>query len=100
MVQGELRRTTHPVGEKRPNAWGLNDMHGNVEEWCWNWHESYEGRRDIRQQDPIGPSEGEGRVTRGGSWRTMESACGSSSWNAIRPTFRVSYLGFRCARSA
>ncbi len=57
--------TTHPVGQKLPNPWGLHDMHGNVLEWCQDWFGEYPGGIAL---DPQGPSLGLGRVTRGGDW--------------------------------
>ena len=58
---------THPVGEKRPNAFGLFDMHGNVREWCWDWFD-----RDYYQTgprlDPTGADAGPTRIYRGGYW--------------------------------
>jgi formylglycine-generating enzyme required for sulfatase activity len=83
---------THSVGEKKPNAWGLYDMHGNVWEWCHDWYGSY---TSDSQSNPIGPTSGEYRVFRGGCWYSISSVCRVSYRGHFYPLFRHIFLGFR-----
>jgi formylglycine-generating enzyme len=97
-------QTTHAVGQKPCNAWGLYDMHGNVAEWC---HDCYNpgGYQAGESQDPRGPPTGDKRVLRGGSWRASEDACRSAARHSETPRFADACFGsdaygFRCVRKA
>lgn len=83
----------HEVGLKQGNAWGLYDMHGNVWEWCADWHAEY----PFRATDPLGPDTGVGRVFRGGSFAHGAKYCRSASRFALKPESHCNYLGFRLA---
>jgi len=90
--KGEDRKTTVPVGSFKPNRWGLYDMHGNVWEWCRDWHGDYPKGAVT---DPAGPSSGSYRVLRGGSWGNYSRSCRSASRGRAHPSFRFSCFGFR-----
>ena len=91
--------TTHSVGTKEPNAWGLYDMHGNVWEWCEDYyHDSYSGAPTDGSAS-ISLSSGI-RVIRGGSWYYFAGVCRSANRFKCEPGSRRSDLGFRIARSA
>jgi len=85
---------THPVGEKKPNAWGLYDMHGNVWEWCQDWYGDYS---QGSVTDPVGLSSGSRRVFRGGSWFYGAGYCRSAIRFRCGPGYRYIILGFRLA---
>ena len=90
---------THPVGEKKPNPWGLHDMHGNVCEWCEDRrHQDYNGAPDRGQ--PWLEGGAEERVTRGGSWCIITPECRSAfrGWYA-RPDVTADFMGLRVCRS-
>ena len=90
---------THPVGEKKPNAWGLYDMQGNVYEWVQDWYDSeYYGSRPNPDTDPSGPASGSLRVVRGGTWSYPAQYCRSAYRFRDRPGYRFNALGFRLLR--
>jgi formylglycine-generating enzyme required for sulfatase activity len=88
---------THPVGQKKPNAWGLYDMHGNVFEWCSDWYAEYPKGA---VSDPAGPKEGSSRVGRGGSWSNFAAGCRSAFRIRGNPVVSFDYFGFRLALSS
>jgi formylglycine-generating enzyme required for sulfatase activity len=86
--------TTHPVAIKRPNAWSLYDMNGNVMEWCSDWFGRYP---EVSVTDPQGPDSGTERILRGGSWTNGPERCQSDSRYSITPDSRNPNFGFRVA---
>jgi formylglycine-generating enzyme required for sulfatase activity len=93
-------RTTHPVGGKKPNAWGLYDMHGNVFEWCQDVYNSkaYESRSGITQ-NPLSTSGSKSRVLRGGSWTYNCRHARSANRLRFSPDYRSDSIGFRVVLS-
>ena len=97
-------KTTHPVGQKKPNPWGLYDMHGNVAEWCSDVYDAgyYKSSPDT---NPRGPGDGERYVLRSGAWNSTADGCRSSCRVGESPGFQDACfardaIGFRCVRNA
>jgi len=84
---------THRVREKKPNAWGLYDMHGNAFEFCQDWH-GLDYYKNSETKDPTGPV-GTSRVTRGGGWNYSPLFCRAAFRSWITPNERRDCVGFR-----
>ena len=94
---GNSEQRTHPVRQKRPNGFGLYDMHGNVWEWCWDGH--WAGYYKVSPaNDPTGPERTilQG-VIRGGAWKSPRQDCRSADRDSRAPMDQFGYVGFRLA---
>ncbi len=87
---------THDVCGKNRNGYGLCDMSGNVYEWVWDWYGDYSSQVGT---DLVGPSSGQRRVYRGGSWSDGAWSARVSNRNISRPDFERGNLGFRPGRT-
>jgi formylglycine-generating enzyme required for sulfatase activity len=90
----------HPVGQKPPNAWGLFDMHGNIWEWCGDWHNN-QYYTNSPPDDPPGPAmpTGHSRVIRGGGYDSPPKFSRASLRGGREPDRKEKILGFRVART-
>jgi formylglycine-generating enzyme required for sulfatase activity len=89
---GNSGHKTHPVGQKKANAFGLYDMHGNVWQWCSDWYGAYPNGDQV---DPTGAAQSALRVMRGGGWYYAPGVCRSAYRRDESPGLRLNDFGFR-----
>jgi formylglycine-generating enzyme required for sulfatase activity len=87
----------HVIADRRPNDYGLYDMHGNVWEWVYDYYGSYDPEDTV---NPVGPLSGEYRVMRGGSRQSPEEYLRTAMRRDASPRSTFADVGFRCAASA
>jgi len=90
--QDNADQQTHAVQQKEANPWGLYDLYGNVREWCQDWYAPYP---ESLQQDPQGPTKGNYKLCRGGSWKFAAAHCRSATRHLMRPGVASSDIGLR-----
>jgi formylglycine-generating enzyme required for sulfatase activity len=98
---------THPVGQKKPNRWGICDLYGNISEWCEDVYSPtyYKESSPVDPHGPPSPGKDVKRVIRGGSWKSSADMCRASFRQGERTgdtdaCFLTDYCGFRCVRRA
>jgi len=85
--------STHPVGQKKPNPWGLFDMLGNVAEWTLDAYGPYP--RVAEDEDPTGPADGVTRIVRGGAWRSFKPAVRCAARTGTPRSHQLHHVGLR-----